>query len=67
MLLIPDRCVCKGGGHNRPPRLKSNCPKNGSKRSSSGSTCFGEFSRVLELKMSVLGLGFYLASKNRFI
>ena len=25
------------------------------------------FSRVLELKMSVLGLGFYLASKTRFL
>ena len=25
------------------------------------------FSRVLELKMSVLGLGFYLACKTRFI
>ena len=67
MLLIPGRCVCKGGGQNRPPWRKSNCPKNGSKRSSLGSTCFGEFSRVLELKMGVLGLGFYLARKNRFI
>ena len=27
----------------------------------------GNFSRVLELKMSVLGLGFYLARKTRFI
>ena len=27
---------------------------------------WGVFSRVLELKMSVLGLGFYLACKTRF-
>ena len=27
----------------------------------------GNFSRVFELKMSVLGLGFYLARKTRFI
>ena len=27
----------------------------------------GNFSRVLELKMSVLELGFYLANKTRFI
>ena len=28
---------------------------------------FGEFYRVLEFKMSVLGLGFYLACKTMFI
>ena len=28
---------------------------------------FGSFPRVLELKMGVLGLGFYLESKTRFI
>ena len=32
-----------------------------------GPQILGNFSRVLELKMSVLWLGFYLALKNRFI
>ena len=32
-----------------------------------GPLVLGNFSRVLELKMSVLGLGFYLARKTRFI
>ena len=32
-----------------------------------GPQVLGNFSRVLELKMSVLGLGFYLARKTRFI
>ena len=32
-----------------------------------GPQVLGNFSRVLELKMSVLGLGFYLAGKTRFI
>ena len=31
------------------------------------SRSWGVFSRVLELKMNVLGLGFYLAPKTRFI
>ena len=62
LLLLPGRRVCKGGGRNRLPRPKPDWPENGSKRPSSGN-----FSRVLELKMSVLGLGFYLAGKTRFI
>ena len=49
------------------PRVKPDLPKNGSKRPSSGFRVFGVFSRVLGLKMSVLGLGFYLACKTMFI
>ena len=32
-----------------------------------GPQVLGNFSKVLELKMSVLGLGFYLERKTRFI
>ena len=32
-----------------------------------GPRVLGNLSRVLELKISVLGLGFYLARKTRFI
>ena len=32
-----------------------------------GPHVLGNFSRVLEMKMSVLGLGFYLARKTKFI
>ena len=32
-----------------------------------GPHVLGNFSRVLEVKMSVLGLGFYLACKTKFI
>ena len=32
-----------------------------------GPHVLGNFSRVLELKMSVLGLGFYFTRKTRFI
>ena len=67
LLLLPGQHVCKGGGRNRLPQPKPVWHKNGSKRPSSGFTGFGEFSRVLEFKMSVLGLGFYLARKPRFI
>ena len=67
MLLLPGRRVCKGGGRNRLPRPKPDWPENGLKRPSLGSTVLGNFSRVLELKISVLGLGFYLARKTRFI
>ena len=49
------------------PRPKPDWPENGSKRPSSGPRVLGNFSKVLKLKMSVLGLGFYLASKTRFI
>ena len=51
LLLLPGWSVCKGGGRNHLPRPKPVWPKNGSKRPSSGSTGFGEFSRVLEFKM----------------
>ena len=67
MLLLHGRRVCKGGGRNRLPRPKPDWPEKGSKRPSSGFTGLGCFSRVLELKMSVLGLGFYLARKTKFI
>ena len=56
-----------GGGRNRLPRLKLDRPKNGSKLPSSGFWVFGVFSRVLGLKMSVLGIGFYLERKTMFI
>ena len=61
------RRLCKVGGRNRLPRLKPDWPENGSKRPSSGPRVLGNFSMVLKLKMSVLGLGFYLARKTRFI
>ena len=67
LLFLPCRRVCKVGGWNRLPRLKLDWPENGSKRPSSGPRVLGNFSRVLKLKMSVLGLGFYLAHKSRFI
>ena len=67
LIFLPGRCVCKVGGQNRLPRLKPDWPKNGSKRPSSGPRVLGNFSRVLKLKMSVLGLGFYLECKTRLI
>ena len=65
--LLPGQRVYSGGRRNRLPRLKLDRPKNGSKRPNSGFQVFGVFSRVLGLKMSVLGLGFYLACKTMFI
>ena len=67
VLLLPGQRVYSGGGRNRLPRLKHDWPKNGSKRPNSGFRVFGVFSQVLGLKMSVLGLGFYLARKTMFI
>ena len=68
LLLLLGRRVCKVGGWSRLPRLKIERPKKGSKRPNSVFTILGSFfSRVLELKMSVLGLGFHLARKSRFI
>ena len=66
-LFLPGWRVCKGGGRNRLLQPKPDWPENRLKRPSSGSTVLGSFSKVLELKMSVLGLGFYLARKIRFI
>ena len=65
--LLPGWRVDQEGGRKRLPWLKPDWPENGSKRPSSGPRVLGNFSRVLKLKMSVLGLGFYLASKTRFI
>ena len=67
--LLPGRRVYQGGGRKRLPLPKPVWLENESKRPSSGSTGFGEFFFLgfLELKMSVLGLGFYLARKTRFI
>ena len=65
--LLPGWRVHQEGGRKRLPRLKTDWPGNGSKRPSSGPRVLGNFSRVLKLKMSVLGLGFYLACKTRFI
>ena len=67
LLFLPGQCVYKGGGQNCLPWPKPDWLENGSKRPSSGSMGLGEFFRVLELKMSVLGLGFYLVCKTRFI
>ena len=67
VLLLPGRRVYRYGGRNRLPRLKIDRPKNGSKLPSLGFSVLGVFSRVLGLKMSLLGLGFYLARKNMFI
>ena len=67
LLFLPGRRVCKVGGINHLPRLKPDWPENGSKQPSSGPRVLGNFSRVLKLKMSVLGLGFYLARKARSI
>ena len=67
LLLLPGQHVCKVGGRSRLPRLKLEQPENGSKRPVRCSRFWGVFSKVLELKMSVLGLGFHLARKDRFI
>ena len=67
LLFLPGRHVCKVGGRNRLPQLKPDWPENSSKRPNSGPRVLGNVSRVLKLKMSVLGLGFYLARKTRFI
>ena len=65
--LLPGWLMHQEGGRRRLPRLKLDWPENGLKRPSSGPRVLGNFSRVLKLKMSVLGLGFYLALKTRFI
>ena len=68
LLLLPGRHVYKVCGRSRLPRLKLERPENGSKWPNSVFTILWSFfSRVLELKMSVLGLGFHLAHKARFI
>ena len=43
LILLPGRRMCKCDGWNRLPRPKPDWPENGSKRPSSGFTCFGEF------------------------
>ena len=65
--LLPGWHVHQEGGQKCLPRLKPDWPEKGSKRPSSGPRVLGNFSRVLKLKMSVLGLGFYLERKTRFI
>ena len=67
LIFLPGCRVCKVCGWNSLPRLKPDWSENWSKRPSSGPRVLGNFSRVLKLKMSVLGLGFYLARKTRFI
>ena len=67
MTLLPEWRVHQEGGRKRLPQLKPDWPENGSKRPNSDPRVLGNFSRVLKLKMSVLGLGFYLACKTRFI
>ena len=41
---LPGQLVCKGGGRNRLPRPNPDWPEKGSKRPSSKSSGFGEFS-----------------------
>ena len=65
--LLPGWRVHQEGGRRLLPRLKPDWPENGSKRPSSGPRVLGNFSRVLKLKMSILGLRFYLERKIRFI
>ena len=65
--LLPGWRVHQEGGQKRLPRLKPDWPENGSERPSSSPRILGNFSRVLKLKLSVVGLGFYLARKTRFI
>ena len=65
--LLPGWRVHEEGVRKRLPRLKPDWPENGSKRPSLGPRVLGNFSRVLKLKMSVLGIRFYLARKTRFI
>ena len=65
--LLPRWRMHQEGGRKRLPRLKPDWPENGSKRPNSGPRVLGNFSRVMKLKMIVLGLGFYLARKTRFI
>ena len=67
VVLLPGCRVHQEGGRKRIPRLKPDWPENGSKQPSSGPRVLGNFSKVLKMKMSVLGLGFYLAGKTRFI
>ena len=43
VVLLPVQCVYSSGGRNRLPRLKPDRPKNGSKRPSSGFSCFWDF------------------------
>ena len=50
-----------------PPMAKTVWSKMGRNDLVRCSWFWGVFSRVLELKMGVLGLGFYLALKTRFI
>ena len=50
-----------------PPTAKTRLVEKRFKTTQFGSTGFGEFSKGLELKMSVLGLGFYLVCKTMFI
>ena len=67
LLLLPGWCVCKGDGRNLLLWPKPVWPKNGSKQPSSGSTGFGEISRVLEFKMSVLGARVLFGTQNYVI
>ena len=67
VLLLPGRRVYQGGGRKYLPRPKPVWPETGQYDLVRGPQVLGNFSRVLELKMSVWGLGFYLACKTRFI
>ena len=67
VILLPGRRVYKGGGRSRLPRQKPIGLKTGRNDPVRGSRSWGVFLGFLELKVSVLGLGFYLARKTRFI
>ena len=67
LLFLPGWRVCKVGGRNRLHGQNPIGLKTGQNDLVRGPLSWGVFSKVLELKMSVLGLGFYLTRKTRFI
>ena len=67
VVLLPGRRVCKGDGRSHLQRPKPDWLENELNDPVRSPRVLGGFPRVLELKMGVLGLGFYLAHKSRFI
>ena len=55
VLLLPGRCVYKGGDRNRLPRPKLDWPENGSKQPSFRFTVLGSFSRVFGAENECFG------------
>ena len=67
MLLLPDGACIKGVAGNVSHGQNQFGLKTGQNDPVRGPQVLGNFYRVLELKMSDLRLGFYLARKTRFI